>query len=444
MQFGEAIQKGLGRAFIQVRDSGAEGLEEYILNACLHNLAYDAQCEGSRAEWLLALADLTGEPEFYKERILAALPDVTEEKEFWDADQLVELAAILARRGSDRARQAIYDKFDLQEEYAFWLGTQEIIEIDGIEGLLHIADIIGAKLLQNPDSWEDNYLVLEASELYGKEAVVAALSERAEISANVRAYLDAVTKYEKDDEDSAASKSEDKSARKTRSSRPTLKYIISKIEAAGDLSLSGGVWGRRASDEDLEYLFDRLLAETRREQLLRYLWIFRLREFPALDDRLFDLAASHDEEIQDAAIVALAHSKDASIRNLANRLLRERPTSIHQSALRLYTKNYEPEDYQLIESVLTLSEDVDLIHAIAYDLIRFVNAQDDPQLANFLLWAYERTPCAICRKYAVEDLLKRKQAPEILLQECLWDCSEEIRDLAKSALPESRGLSFEV
>ena len=437
MQFGEAIQKGLGRAFIQVRDSGAQELRDDILNACLHNLAYDSQCEGSRAEWLLAIADLTGEPQFYKELILAALPDATEK--LWDARQLIELAAVLARRGSDRARRAIYERFELQE-FASWIGAGQIVEIDGIEGLLHVAEIIGAKLLQNTDSWEDNYLVLEASELYGKEAVMAALSQGAETSANVRAYLDEVNKRA---DFLSANKSEKKSARQTDRDRLRVQYIISTIEAATRSVSTSCVWGRRASDEDLEYLFDRLLAETRREQLLRYLWIFRLREFPRLDDRLFDLAASEDEEIQDAAIVALAHSKDASIRNLANRLLRERPTSIYQSALRLYTKNYEPEDYQLIESILTLSEDVDLLHQTAYDLIRFVKAQEDPQLANFLFWAYERTPCAICRKYAVEDLLKRKQAPETLLQECLWDCSEEIRDLAKSALPESRGLSFE-
>ncbi|NER36373.1 MAG: hypothetical protein F6J93_20725 [Oscillatoria sp. SIO1A7] len=438
MPFGEAIQKGLGRAFIQVRDSGAQGLKEDILNACLQDLAYDAQCDNSRAEWLLAIADLTGEPEFYHDRILAALPDVTEEEELWDANQLVELAAILAQRGSERARQAVYRKFDLQEFDASWLGAEQIIEIDGIKGLLHIAEILGAKLLREPEHWEGANLVSEASELYGKEAVVAALSERAEISANVRAYIDEITKRSDFFEPNKSKKK--KSSRQTDRDRPTVEYIISKIEAGANWRYYGGVLGQRASDGEIEYLFERLLAETRREQLLRYLWLFRKREFPRLDDRLFELAASDDEEIQHAAIVGLAHTKDTSIRNLANRLLREKPRSICHRALKLYNKNYEPEDCQLIESVLTLWEDSDWLHDIAFDLIHFIKAQEDPQLANLLFWAYERTPCAICRQYVVEDLLKRKQAPETLLQECFWDGDKEIRALAKSALPDSIGL----
>ena len=442
MPFGEAIQKGLGRAFIQVRDSGAQGLEDDILNACLHDLAYDAQSESSRAEWLLAIADLTGEPEFYHDRILAALPDVTEEEEFWDANQLFQLAAILAQRGSERARQAIYRKFDLQEFDTSWLGAEQIIEIDGIKGLLHIAEILGAKLLADPKHWEDDNLVSEASELYGKEAVVAALSERAEISANVRAYIDEITKRSDFFAPTKSNKNKSKKKKSSRQTdRPTVEYIISKIEAGANWRYYGGVLGQKASDGEIEYLFERLLAETRREQLMRYLWLFRKREFPRLNDRLFELAARDDEEIQVAAIVGLAHTKDASIRNLANSLFREKPNSICRRALQLYKKNYEPEDYQLIEeSVLNVSEDSDLLHDIAFDLIRFIQAQDDPQLANLLFWAYERTSCAICRKYLVEDLLKRKQAPESLLQECFWDGDKGIRALAKSALPDSIGL----
>lgn len=80
-------------------------------------------------------------------------------------------------------------------------------------------------------------------------------------------------------------------------------------------------FGSCASDEEIEHLFSRLLAETRREQLIRYLWIFRRRTLPKLDRRLFDLAETDDEDLQDAAIAAIANTRDMSVHDLAIQLL---------------------------------------------------------------------------------------------------------------------------
>ena len=80
-------------------------------------------------------------------------------------------------------------------------------------------------------------------------------------------------------------------------------------------------FGKRfGTSDELEQLYKRLLTETRREQLLRYLWIFRSKELPRLDKKIFEIASSNtDKELQDAAINALANSTDPSIRDLAIR-----------------------------------------------------------------------------------------------------------------------------
>ena len=53
-------------------------------------------------------------------------------------------------------------------------------------------------------------------------------------------------------------------------------------------------------------------------------------------------------------------------------------------------------------------------------------------LASCCLWVYEHTPCSLCRESAVKALLERERAPKTLLLECLWDCSKDIRAMAKS------------
>ncbi len=194
-KFRDALQKGLGRAVMHVREHGTEKVRNDILHACLHNIAYDHQCEESRANWLLEIINLTNDEEYYHQCILEAIPNSTD---LWDTQQLVELATELARRGLEEARRAIYDKFALQEFDEFWIGGSQIVELDGIEGLLHVAEVIGTRLLEEPDFRHDyDYLVTEAIERFDKQTVIAALEKRASENANVRAYLDAVVKSSK-------------------------------------------------------------------------------------------------------------------------------------------------------------------------------------------------------------------------------------------------------
>lgn len=75
----------------------------FFMLVCTTN-AYDPQCKGDRADWMLEIVELTGNEELYHQCILEALPDATD---FWDVQQLVELAAALARCGFPQARRAI-------------------------------------------------------------------------------------------------------------------------------------------------------------------------------------------------------------------------------------------------------------------------------------------------------------------------------------------------
>ena len=144
--FSDLLQKGLGRTFDFIKSQDKLKIRETLLNACLHDLRYDSQSESSRAEWLFELINLTEDSEFYRENIFEALPKTNE---IWDLSQLYNLVFIWAKQGNLEAKELIYQTFKQQDFSESWLGGEQIIALDGIEGLLAIAEIVGERLLQD-------------------------------------------------------------------------------------------------------------------------------------------------------------------------------------------------------------------------------------------------------------------------------------------------------
>ena len=152
-EFFRYLKKGMGRAYLHVKAFGDnDEVRDSILYCCLNNTAYDAQCEDDRSEWLMSIIALTGNEDFYFSKIIDAL---ISSSDFWNASQLFSLCAILAKRGDQKARMAIYEKFDLQEFNVGYLGGHDLVDIDGLAGLEHVAQCIGRRLTEEEDYWDD-------------------------------------------------------------------------------------------------------------------------------------------------------------------------------------------------------------------------------------------------------------------------------------------------
>lgn len=414
--FSDVLQKGLGRAFKYVKQFDELEIRDHLLDACLHNLAYDAQCESRSAKWLFDLIHSTGNSEFYRDKIFEALPTTND---FWDLKQLYDLVLIWAKQGNLEAREIIYRAYKQQKLNESWLGGEQIIKLDGIHGLLKVAEIFGARLLEDNELWEDNSLINLACKNHDSSKVKSTLEKEALNNIKIAAYLKAVKSYE----DIA-----DLKHNRNKNKKFELDYILQKIEKK-DAFYIYRKFGNNATDDEIEQVFYLLLKETRKKQLCRYLWVFKNRIFPRLDSRLFDLAASNDEEIQYFAIAALANNKSNSIRNVAVELIQQQPKSVENGVLSLFINNYQSGDFKIIESVLTSSQDIDFRHYAAIDLIKIINAQNAPELINCALWVYEYTPCSHCRHEIIKFLIDTQQATTDILEECLHDCCPDIRAL---------------
>jgi hypothetical protein len=109
--FAEALKKGLGRALLHVKHHGLKNIEDLVLNACLHNQAYDPQCESSRAERLWGMIKNRQEFPVFRNKILNALK---KEKYHHDLQELFQFAKLMVQEGDNDAHQQFRQKYTLK------------------------------------------------------------------------------------------------------------------------------------------------------------------------------------------------------------------------------------------------------------------------------------------------------------------------------------------
>src|SRR5437660_6676085 len=107
-EFEKITNLGLGRAVLHLREHDSTPYREIILDACLHNKAYDPQIEGSRAEYVVDLMRSSGNLSFYAQEVIRSL---TEEVNDWDTPHRFRIARLLAQSGDQFARQAMKAAF---------------------------------------------------------------------------------------------------------------------------------------------------------------------------------------------------------------------------------------------------------------------------------------------------------------------------------------------
>jgi hypothetical protein len=387
-QFRDALRKGLGRAVLHVREFGAAGLEDDIAHACTTSLVYDPQCEGTRGEWLFEIVELAGLGEVVAPLVVDKLRRPSTADEFWDVAQLVVLASMFAQRGRKDAREALYEKFERQEFSSTWLCGTPIMCVDGLQGFLHVAKLAGSRHSNGSGDSEDDCVLTEAYERFGRETVLDALTAQAKTCESTQKFWHSVQNRERREAE-----------RKQRGPSPleSVETVLACIEAANDKHPHRlKYWGRRASDRDVAIVFDRMLTEARPEQLRRYLYVFGIREMPRLTPEVLELPTRAEGRLLDAAIDALSVFKTAEVRNLGLRMLQETPPRL--DAISLFVKNFEQGDSALLESVLPREDDADVLHGVGIDLLKVAGETKVPELARCMKWLYEFGPCSMCRE----------------------------------------------
>lgn len=423
-EFERIVRIGLGRATLTLQTEDPSLYRDAILRACLHDQTYDSQVEGSRAQYVLDLVHLSGDPDYFRSKVIAALQT---ENNYDDLGQLFESSRMFAEEGSEDARSAMYARFAEASHPSFdrdveFPGAEEIILLDGIKGFLFVAETLGEQALSEEDYWDTDGLIRLVEEQAGAEASRREIASVRSENPRIAAYLDRVERTER----------EAAQAAKERVDVKTLSYETIKphIEEFHRYPLER--WGRYADQQSLEQAAIDLLAEKASDRILAYLRVFSKAVFPFGPQPLIPFAGSDDGEIRRSALLALRNISHPLVRDLAIERLRSPiQPRVDYLAMDLLEKNYKAGDHKVIEQALAAERDQVVYHWLGLGAIDVFEANPTPDCVPTTLTLYENGPCSECRGRCVELLNSLNMLPDWMIQECVYDANLDLREKAK-------------
>lgn len=410
------LKKGLGRAVIYLRDHDGGPHREALLNACIYNVAFDAQTERSREKYLKDLIRASGHQGFIRNGLIHALSADEIEAKHVDLDQIVAVARLFADDGDDAVKSAMYDAvrragFERAGEcYA------DLIAVDGLEAL-KIASEDFPETMDDFNLWTVDELLAALEARDGAAEAHRAIYGVLDQSAKLSVVVDRI------------GKAQERSAFTDETDGWDYKTLNSKVQSSTRLQQLSR-WGQSASVEDLKAASDDLNAESNRTRLLSYLTIFRKAAFPGPIGRLLELAESEDNRLAWGAVQILANMSDARIRNVLLRMLADWDSC--GRAVELMIGNYCQGDFFLIEQLLETSRDTEILHSIGMGVRHLVKRHCSPESVGCLMFLYENGPCALCRGEFVEHLLTLNALPAWMREECMFDSDLCTRKLVQT------------
>jgi hypothetical protein len=413
----DALQKGLGRA-IQWAMAGQLD-EALLLDACLHDLRYDGQCEESRGTWLWQIIQVLHAEARFRSAILAAMQSFTEVR---TAQQLCELAFHYASAGDEAFRSRLYQIVEVRPfDDIPWLVEWPILQLDGEQGFLFAARIRGQQLEKREWEWDDQYLLDQAIERFGEGRVDELL--RATTDGTLARYRDIVLQKKSESKERTSPRQD----HAERMRQIPVSEIISSVELLSGSQQPLRGWGIWANENDLETVFQHLLSSSEPRMIVNYLKVFSRRNFPRIVPELVSLSQHSDAEVRRLAFNALKNNSHPLVRELAELELKK--GSPCDLALGLFIKNYQQGDEQRILESIELPGDEIQLHWLLMDAAKILKENPQADCSKLGMVVYALTPCGNCRGSAAQLLHDRRVAPSWLIEECRFDSEADTRKL---------------
>jgi hypothetical protein len=417
--FRKSVKLGTGRAYLVAQAHPEVDFSAYIIQAALQNFAYDGQSEPSRAAYLYELYCLVPQQARIRRAVLRGL--ATECDDTWTLTQLFELALLFAQQGDAAARKALYHRF-LRNPISGsdWAGADEIVTLDGLAGLHHIARKYGQLLAKSPEQWQDDSLITFFEERHPTVDAWVSLRQLATHDEDVRRYLHSIaaTEARRDTQHLARQQS---GAYETPS-------LASLIERPHNAYVRGALKRREIEPADLKQLADRLLTEQNPAVLENLLYLFSQLKFPLGHAPILALARQKPGgryRTVEFATDALAHLQAPEVREFAlQKLSRTTRPGQYTSILR---SNYQAGDAALLTSLVERFHNEHTIETLAASYTAIYEANSTPECADPLLALYAKMTCGIHRQEVVKLLIANGVLPAWLNEELPFDSYQKTR-----------------
>jgi hypothetical protein len=417
-QFFHALKRGTGEAYLLVRDHPEVDFSGYLIKGAVKNHAYDGQAEGSRAAYIFEIISISRQQAKIRKAIFQAIQ--SEKEDTWSLVQLFDLLKLYAQKGDEEARQAMYDRFYQNTiDGSEWAGFREILQLDGLKGLIFITKKAGQYLQKNPEAWEDDGYIRSFQELYPEVDAWKALGEAAKENASIRFYLDHIAKHSQ-----------------TEKERPpyTFQSLLDEIEnSERNFIFPRMSMLQKASSAQIEVLGRMFLQEKDLSRKERILSVFRKVKFPFDYQVIFTLAKQKPtvkHRLVEYAKDALRHFKGEDILDFA--LEKMRKSRNPEGFIPLLEQNYREEDGELLTEIVHQFRSEYKIENLAFALTDLFKIVKSKSCAAPLIVLYQKMNCGIHRADVVRILMENQVLPDIIKREIPYDSYMETRGLFNS------------
>jgi len=413
-QFYHSLKRGTGEAYLIAKKYQEIDFSSYLIKGVLNNFAYDGQTESSRAKYIFDIIAISKNQGKIRNAVLDGLKN--EQCDTWNLTHIFDLAKLYFEQGDLEFREAIYNRFlNNPIEGSDWAGSEEILDMDGLDGLIYIAEKFGEVIDQDPDYWHDDCIIQSFQKEHPNIAVIKELEDKAKTNKFIRLYLDC-TKRSKF------------SWKRKRAKQIDIEDIVEEL-----LDPNKGLsfyQKRNLSESELYSVGKRLLIEKDESNIGKLLDIFTEHKFPFDGDFILTFAkrkSNPSNGIKEYAIEALKFLKSDSIRNFA--LERIRKSRNPATFTDILMSNYESGDFQLLSDIANKFNDEHIIEGLANSYSDIYNSNNTKECKEPLEVLYSKMNCGIHRNEIVKILIKNNVLSKKIREEIKFDSYLETREL---------------
>ncbi|MES2038098.1 MAG: hypothetical protein V4495_09680 [Pseudomonadota bacterium] len=420
-QFFHSLTLGTGRAMLLLKAHPQIDFSTQILAATVNNLAYDKQCECSRAEYLYSLIKRSRQKDALIRIIIKKFS--AKKRNDYGMDQLSDLVLYFHQDGIAGAKEALLNRFEKSFSNGYELYARDVLlEIEGMAGLIMAAEKVGQLPEQERADYEDRWRVDDFQNENKSIDVYAELAKAAGQNPAIQNYLDLILSVE---------------PRKKYRRSKIVPYTFAEVEEIVDEdSRFVRFWPSRTegmNPVDIEQIAKNTLAEKDSNRKNKYLRFFDKTKFPFDYAPLLELASRKNIKRNRRtmhAVNALSHFKGDDIRELALRKFSGEKTP--WDYLRLLVNNYQAGDAEILLEIIQRSDNFHHIHDLVAGMIDIYDANVDAECKAPLEAMYYGMNCAMHR-WSVIDLLNRNGVlSDEIVEELAYDTDEDLRKLSRS------------
>ena len=415
-QFFNSLKRGTGEAYLLVRDNPTIDFSNHIIKGALNIYAYDGQSEGDRAKYIFDIISISKHQDKIRKAVLQGL--ATEQDHTWNLTHLFAIAKLYAQQNETELKQAIYDRFlNNPIEGSDWVGAYEIIELDGLNGLFYVAEKFGRYIEQNPDDWQDDWIIKRFQEENESIKIYEELKKKARTNKFIRIYLENIKRT--------------KASQEKHKTKPT-KYKDIIDEVLNSKPRFSFFRKRNLADDEVNQIAMRLIDETDKSNIECLLDIFDFYKFPYDSHIILDFAKQKrttKNRIVENAIDALKHLKSKEIRTFALDKIQTAKNPIDY--LEILVSNYKNGDFKLLSEIANKTNNEHKIEHLAGIYTDIFKANKTKECKQPLEILYDKMNCAIHRNGIVEILIENNVLSDRIKNEIKYDCDLETRKLTK-------------